>query len=59
MSIKLEGRRKAYAPKDADEIRCDIHNFVTVWGKLNAIQRFAVEEGIDTVDDLPCLLVPK
>lgn len=59
MSIKLEGRRKAYAPKDTDEIRCDIHNFVTVWGKLNAIQRFAVEEGIDTVDDLPCLLVPK
>lgn len=57
MSVKLEGRKKRYDPKDTDEMRCEMHGIVTTWGALNAIQKLAVEEGIDTRPELPCLLV--
>lgn len=59
MPVKLVGRRKAYEPKDSAEVRCDTHGTITTWGALDGIQRLAVEEGIDTADDLPCLLAPK
>jgi hypothetical protein len=59
MTVRLEGRRKLYAPKDTDEVRCEAHGVVTTWGQLSAIQRLALEEGIDTADDLPCILDPK
>lgn len=58
MNLKLEGSRKIYKPKDTDEVRCDAHGIVTTWGDLNAIQQLAVAEGLDTTDDLPCLLAP-
>lgn len=58
MSLKLEGGKR-YTPKDTDEIRCDAHNFVTTWGELDHIQRLAVEDGLDTTDDLPCIMSPR
>jgi hypothetical protein len=58
MAIKLKGRRKAYNPKDADEVRCDAHGVVTTWGDLGPLQRMALEAGIDVGPDLPCLLSP-
>lgn len=57
--VKLEGQKKPYNPKDTDEVRCETHDFVTTWGALDAIQRLAVEEGIDTVDEARCLLAPR
>lgn len=59
MSVKLEGRRRAYNPKDSDEVRCEEHGVVTTWGELSAIQQLAVESGLDTTSDLPCLLQPE
>lgn len=59
MSVKLEGQKKPYHPKDSDEVKCHTHNFVTTWGALDCIQQLAVEEGIDTLEDLPCLLLPR
>ena len=59
MSIKLVGSKKPYTPKDADEVKCEAHGIVTTWGALDPIQRLAVEEGIDTTDDLRCILAPK
>ena len=58
MALKLKGSRKPYHPKDTDEVKCGTHGTVTTWGALNPIQRIALENGIDTVDDLPCLLAP-
>ncbi len=58
MSVKLVGIQKRYEPKDSDEVRCELHNVTTTWGALNAIQRLACEEGLDTSEDLPCLLSP-
>lgn len=57
--MKLEGRRGNYRPKDTDEVVCNSHGIVTTWGALDSIQRLALEEGLDTVDELPCLLTPK
>jgi hypothetical protein len=57
MTVKLEGRRESYTPKDTDEIRCEVHSVVTTWGNLDPIQRLAVEKGLDTSDGLPCLLL--
>lgn len=59
MPVKLEGKRKPYTPKATDEVRCEAHGVTTTWGELDPIQRLAVEEGIDTLDDLPCLLLPE
>jgi len=59
MTLKLAGSRKAFEPNSSMEVRCDTHGVVTTWGALDAIQRLAVEEGIDTDDDLPCLLAAK
>lgn len=59
MKVKLEGRKKLYEPKDSDEVKCEVHGTVTTWGKLNAIQRLACIEGLDTVEELPCLLAPR
>ena len=56
--MKLENGRK-YAPKDSDEVKCEDHAFTTTWGKLGAIQRLAIECGIDTAEDLPCILSDK
>jgi hypothetical protein len=54
MKLKMaDGSR--YSPKDSDEIRCEAHNFVTTWGALSPIQQLAVQEGIDTTNDLPCI----
>jgi hypothetical protein len=46
-------------PNDGTEIRCETHGYVTTWGNLDDIQRLAVEEGIDTTEDMPCLLENK
>jgi hypothetical protein len=53
--VRLIGRKKPYTPKNSDEIRCKTHNFVTTWGELDEIQRLAVEEGLDTTEDLACI----
>lgn len=55
--MKVEGRAEPFEPKDSDIISCEVHGVVTTWGKLDPIQRLAVEEGIDTVPELTCLLV--
>jgi hypothetical protein len=54
--VKLEGTCEPYTPKDTDEVKCEIHGVVTTWGALNPIQQLAVEEGLDTLDNLPCIL---
>lgn len=59
MRIKLQGQKKPYIPKDTDEVRCEAHGVVTTWGALDGIQQLALSEGLDTTDDLPCLLLPK
>ncbi len=56
MSVKLQGIKKRYNPKDTDEVKCEAHGLVTTWGDLDWFQRLAVEEGLDTTNDLPCLL---
>lgn len=58
MMVRLEGSSKPYCPRDSDEVRCDTHGVVTTWGKLDAIQQLAVEEGLDTSPELECLLSP-
>jgi hypothetical protein len=57
MSVKLVGMKKRYWPKDTDEVRCETHGTITRWGALNHIQKLACEEGLDTTEDLPCLLL--
>lgn len=57
--LRLEGQSKLYYPKDSDEVRCDTHGVVTTYGALSTIQRLALEEGLDTVEQLPCLLAPE
>lgn len=57
--MKLVGRKGNYIPKDSDEVRCEVHGTVTTWGKLDWVQRLAVEESLDTVESLPCLLAPR
>ena len=45
--------------RDGMEVRCHEHGIVTTWGALDPIQQLAVEEGLDTSADLPCLLTPR
>ena len=59
MTVKLEGQCIPYIPKDSDEVVCHSHGIVTTWGALSPIQQLALEEGIDTTDDLPCMLAPE
>ena len=59
MQVKLEGRKRPYTPKETDVVRCESHGIVTTWGALDGIQQLALSEGLDTADDLPCLLAPK
>jgi hypothetical protein len=35
------------------------HGYKTTWGELDALQRVALEEGLDTVPHLPCILSKK
>jgi hypothetical protein len=58
MAIRFIGERKAYTPKDTDEVRCELHGVVTTWGALDGIQRMALEAGLDADEALPCLLAP-
>jgi hypothetical protein len=57
MKIKMENGKR-HAPKDSDEVKCEVHGVVTTWGALDGIQQLAVAEGIDTVADSECLLLP-
>lgn len=59
MAVRLEGQKKPYHPKDTDEVKCLVHGVVTTWGALDPIQRLALEEGLDTSEDLPCIMKPK
>lgn len=56
--VRLEGGKR-YKPKDADEVKCEVHGFITTWGKLSGLQQLAVEEGLDTTPDLACILSDK
>lgn len=58
VTLKLEDGGR-YRPKNTDEVRCEAHGVVTTYGALSAIQRLALEEGLDTVEGLPCLLAPE
>lgn len=53
MTVTLEGGKK-YEPKDDDPVHCEDHNVTVRWGDLGAIQRLAVEAGLDTTDH--CIL---
>lgn len=57
--MKVEGRDEPFEPQDSDVIVCEVHGVTTTWGQLDAIQRLAVEEGIDTEPGLTCLLVKR
>lgn len=54
MKIKMEDGTR-YAPKDGDEVKCEVHTFVTTWGALTPIQQLALSEGLDTTEDMECL----
>ena len=56
-ALKLENGG-TLLPESQHVVRCLVHGTVTTWGALDPIQQLAVEEGIDTMDDLPCLLLP-
>ena len=56
MTVTLEGGKR-YTPKPADPVHCEIHDVTVRWDKLDPIQQLAVEEGLDTVDTLPCILL--
>lgn len=56
--VKLEDGSD-YEPKDTDAVTCDIHGTRTTWGALDTFQRLALEEGLDTQDDMVCLLAPE
>ena len=47
---------KTIRPKESSEVRCLVHGVVTTWGALDAIQRLALEEGLDSAPELECLL---
>lgn len=44
---------------DDSEVYCEVHGVRTTWGKLDPIQQLAVEEGLDTLSELECLLTPQ
>ena len=56
--IKLKNGKKI-EPKPGDEVFCEIHNLRTTWGALDPYQQLAVESGLDTLKELPCLLEPR
>ena len=58
MSVKLQGVKGVYHPKDSDEVRCDVHGVVTTWGALDPFQQLALESGLDSRADMRCLLAP-
>jgi hypothetical protein len=48
-----------FEPEDDHEVVCEAHGVKTTWGALDPHQRMAVENGIDTVSDLPCILTKR
>ena len=50
---------KPLIPKDSDPVDCLTHDVHTTWGALSPIQQLAVESGLDTLPELPCLLLPE
>jgi hypothetical protein len=44
---------------DSTPVDCPVHNIHTTWGALDPIQQLAVESGLDTTTDLPCILEPR
>jgi hypothetical protein len=44
---------------DSTKVDCDVHDVHTTWGALDPIQQLAVENGLDTLSDLPCLMSPR
>lgn len=56
MTVAIKGGEH-YLPKDADEVRCDVHGVVTTWGALSPIAQLVVEEGLDVSPDMRCLLL--
>lgn len=49
---------ESFEPTDDTPITCKTHGITVKWGDLDGIQQLAVEDGIDTLDDMPCLLDP-
>lgn len=56
--LKCEGGSR-FRPKPHHPVKCLIHGVETTWGKLDEIQKLCVREGIDTVPELRCLLLPE
>lgn len=46
-----------FEPQPEHEVVCETHGTKTTWGELDGYQQLAVESGLDTAPDLPCLLV--
>jgi hypothetical protein len=42
--------------RENDSVECHVHCVKTTWGVLTPIQQLAVTSGLDTTDDLDCLL---
>lgn len=57
-TLTLEDGR-ALSPKDSSVVECEVHHVKTTYGALTPIQRLALSEGLDTKEDMPCLLAPK
>ena len=56
MKVTLEGGKK-YQPKPDDPVTCEDHGVTVLWKDLDAIQKLAVSESIDT--DSRCILLPR
>jgi hypothetical protein len=44
-------------PEAHHSVECHTHGVKTTWGALSPIQQLAVGEGIDMLDELPCILL--
>jgi hypothetical protein len=55
-TIMLEGGKK-HRCKATDRVHCITHNVEVKYGQLSEIGLICLHEGIDSTEDLPCLLL--
>ena len=55
----IQENTKLLVNGDDTEVCCEIHNVTKRWGDLSPLAQLAVLAGIDTTEDLRCLMVEK
>ena len=41
---------------ESSSVDCEVHGIHTTWGALDPIQQLAIESGLDTMPEMPCIL---